>query len=68
VVCDRAGVEGGAMKIPWIIACDGTHPEYKWGFACERCGVKECIPPTMTLTNYIRVAKEFAAKHRACKP
>jgi transcription elongation factor Elf1 len=52
----------------WIIACDGSNPQYPYGFACLRCNEKKSLPGTvpMAFSVYLKAAKEFQRKHAKC--
>lgn len=51
----------------WIVACDGSNPEYPQGFACLRCGEKQPVPTPIPLEVYVFWGKYFARIHRQCK-
>ena len=50
-----------------IIACDGTNPEYPFGFACLHCGAKKRLNASLPLVVYIDIAQEFRRQHTGCK-
>lgn len=50
----------------WILACDGSNPEYPFGFACIRCGVKERLPLELPLDAYRAWGESFAVHHQQC--
>jgi hypothetical protein len=56
-----------ASKYPWIMACDGTNPDYPFGFACERCGAKESVGTRIPMDAWQAWAKSFTRRHKGCK-
>ena len=50
----------------WIIASDGSNPEYPFGFCCLRCGQKQEIPRPIPVEVYIFWGKYFGRIHRRC--
>ena len=52
---------------PWIVACDGSHTQFPFGFACLRCGANERIRQSVPMPVYVAWAKNFTALHRGCQ-
>jgi len=50
-----------------IIACDGTNPDFPFGFACLNCGAKKQITSSLPVVVWIELAKGFREKHTQCK-
>lgn len=51
----------------WILACDGSNPEYPFGFACKRCGKREALPRTLPVHAYLAWAESFRVLHESCE-
>ena len=49
-----------------IMACDGTNPEYPFGFACTHCGAKDRLPKPIPINAYLAWAKAFTGVHINC--
>ena len=55
------------MKLPWIIAKDGTQGEDSYKLQCLRCGGTQKFDPPILVDYYVKVAKAFAAAHKGCR-
>ena len=55
------------MTHPWLVACDGRHPDFPFGFACLRCGAKEPLPPRLPVHDYRARALAFLRRHAGCE-
>lgn len=55
------------MASDWIVAGDGSDPEYPQGFACLRCGTKQPVPTPIPLKVYLVWLQLFMRQHRGCK-
>jgi hypothetical protein len=52
---------------PWILATDGSNPEFPFGFACLRCGVKKALDGHgIPMAEYVKGAKAFRKEHIQC--
>ena len=49
-----------------IMACDGTNPEYPFGFACTHCGAKDRLPKPIPIDAYLAWARAFTGVHINC--
>ena len=49
-----------------ILSCDGSNPEFPFGFACTQCGAKEPLPDRIPIIAYLAWAKGFTAVHKHC--
>jgi len=58
------------MRADWVLASDGTNPEYPFGFSCLRCGAIEKISSPsgeMLVNEYLRRSRAFLKQHKKCK-
>ena len=52
---------------PWVIAHDGSNPDYPFGFSCLRCGEKRLLAPSIELDKYFDECNLFRSEHVACE-
>ena len=53
---------------PWIIAADGSNPDFPFGFACLRCGVQKAMDGRgIPMAEYVKAAKVFLKEHTQCQ-
>lgn len=54
-------------KTDWIVAGDGSNPDYPFGFSCQRCGEKDKLPDRLPFDAFLAWARSFIARHKHCK-
>ena len=53
---------------PWILAADGSNPDFPFGFACLRCGAKKALDGQgLPMADYVKAAKVFRKEHAQCQ-
>ena len=53
---------------PWILAADGSNPDFPFGFACLRCGVQKAMDGRgIPMAEYVKAAKVFLKEHTQCQ-
>lgn len=50
----------------WILACDGSNPNFPFGFACLRCGAQERLPNNIPIDVWMAWGKNFTECHKNC--
>ena len=55
------------MKKSHIVACDGTDPNFPFGFACLNCGEKQEIARSLLVGDFLGAVKAFMKLHLDCK-
>ncbi len=51
-----------------LVACDGSNPEYPFGFACLHCGAKEPVQTPLSIDAFVERMKNFERIHAHCPP
>ena len=58
----------GIIMKPWILAADGSNPDFPFGFACLRCGAKKALDGSgIPMAEYVKAAKAFRKEHAQCR-